>query len=529
MLPNFTRRRSFAGALLVLGGTGLAIGIWQQNIPLSLLGIAFWMATLIGIGVRVIQRVNAILQLSRANHYDIQQLAAAKNEWVQLKAAQRESIDLVRKCLKEVSQLPKQLESRISKQVEEQFSNHLKEEVQRLDALYERSTATEGWHQRHSEQFADFVGSIAEWLAIAEVEAKQSVAETIARQASAVEEGVGSLLQRFDQVDGRLASLDETLPARQASVVEVGVGSLLQRFDQVEGRLASLDETIPARQASAVEAGVGSLLQRFDHVEGRLAKADEAAATHSDGMKSISKTVTSMLPSQKAELARSRIASVKEVEAIFQLRAFLATDKPMPLLGGWAMDPVSMLALVQELAARRPRLVLECGAGTSTLWIGKALKRMGMGRLVSLEHLKPYHASTARALLAAELQDWVDLRLAPLQTHRIGSEKFRWYDLEQIDLPEKSVDFLVIDGPPKDVGPFARYPALPLLERLLADDAMVVLDDANRSDETEEIARWLREFPGLQEVTDLGERTKMFTYSNSDAAMRTGSVHLKAL
>jgi predicted O-methyltransferase YrrM len=256
---------------------------------------------------------------------------------------------------------------------------------------------------------------------------------------------------------------------------------------------------------------------------------NEAAAADSEEIKTIARSVNSILPAQRTEIARARVESVREVEAILQLRAFLAPDTPMPLLGGWAMEPVAMLGVVAELIARQPQLVLECGSGTSTLWIAKALKRVGKGRVVSLEHLKEHHAATSRALAATGLDSWVDLRLAPLRTHSIGKEQFKWYDLRRVELPENSVDFLLIDGPPQATGPLARYPALPLLERLLADQALIILDDANRPEEIEEVFRWLKEYPGFHELGELGERTKMFTYSSSGTSGRRGSAHLQAL
>src|SRR5690606_36692450 len=149
---------------------------------------------------------------------------------------------------------------------------------------------------------------------------------------------------------------------------------------------------------------------------------------------SISSDVNEIVPAQRAELARARIEQANQVEAILQLQALLPTDRPTPLLGDWAMDPVSVLGLVTELMERRPQLVLECGSGTSTIWIAKTLKQIGHGRLISLEHLDVYRKVTVQHLTAHGLSDVARVKLAPLKPYSLGGETFQWYDLSGVDL-----------------------------------------------------------------------------------------------
>src|SRR5690606_2248954 len=105
----------------------------------------------------------------------------------------------------------------------------------------------------------------------------------------------------------------------------------------------------------------------------------------------------------------------------------------------------------------------------------------------------------------------------------------QWYDLKGLNIPEKSIEFLLVDGPPKDTGEQARYPAMPVVERLLADGAMSLVEAVHREDEGEALVRWLQEYPQLQEVGEIGERTRLFRYSIKDGEARPGSVHLKVL
>jgi hypothetical protein len=56
------------------------------------------------------------------------------------------------------------------------------------------------------------------------------------------------------------------------------------------------------------------------------------------------------------------------------------------------------------------------------------------------------------------------------------------------------IDLLIIDGPPEDLNPLARFPALHFLENKLSDNATIILDDAGRKDEKTITALWSKLF-----------------------------------
>ncbi|GHD71476.1 hypothetical protein GCM10007164_17760 [Luteimonas padinae] len=214
-------------------------------------------------------------------------------------------------------------------------------------------------------------------------------------------------------------------------------------------------------------------------------------------------------------LARIQHGTMQEAEALMQLYRLFDLHATMPLLGGiakgWAMEPVTMLAIVDEVLARKPGLVVECGSGTSTAWIGHALRRVGAGRLVSLEHLERFAGPGNSVLDAHGLRDVAEIRLAPLEACQVGDEAFDWYGKESFaDL--RDISMLVVDGPPSSNGPLARYPALPLMRDRLLPGALVLLDDAGREDEQMVVERWRRENPGLANPRMISERTMAFDY-----------------
>jgi predicted O-methyltransferase YrrM len=193
-------------------------------------------------------------------------------------------------------------------------------------------------------------------------------------------------------------------------------------------------------------------------------------------------------------------AQTREFEALLQLFRGFEPAAPMPSSGGFALNPTSLLDLLHLVRSRKPKLVLELGSGTSTVWIAYALKETG-GRLISLDHEPGYAEKTRAALTAHGLDEVAEVRDAPLRPVVLDGRTFPWYDAEALaDL--SGIDLLVIDGPPERTGPDARYPAMRVLENRLADAATIVFDDEYRQDERAALAKWLETIQGL---TDEGE------------------------
>ncbi|WP_017569885.1 class I SAM-dependent methyltransferase [Nocardiopsis halotolerans] len=197
-----------------------------------------------------------------------------------------------------------------------------------------------------------------------------------------------------------------------------------------------------------------------------------------------------------------------------ELRDHLDTAAFMPPLRGWAASPDVLRLLVRHIDRLRPDLVVECGSGASSVWIGYALRRAGGGRLVAVEHDARY-AELSRDLVAAHgLDDVVEVRHAPLvetpvTTVTVQGEELptadRWYD-PSVFADLKGIGLLFVDGPPKATGLQARYPAVPTLLPRCAEDVVIVLDDAARRDERAIGDRWLAEHPELQRTEEAAEK-----------------------
>lgn len=209
------------------------------------------------------------------------------------------------------------------------------------------------------------------------------------------------------------------------------------------------------------------------------------------------------------------IDDYEQLVAWAELQRALSPAVFMPRLRGWAASPDVIRILARTIDATTPDLVVECGSGSSSVWIGYALRRAGRGRLVALEHDAQY-AELSRALVAAHgLDDVVEVRLAPLVDQPVGGAAPQpWYDPSAIaDLD--GIGVLFVDGPPGHIGPFARYPALPFLLGRCAPEVTIVLDDAARPDERAVGDRWLADDPRLRRRSEPAEKgADIFTLSS---------------
>lgn len=189
---------------------------------------------------------------------------------------------------------------------------------------------------------------------------------------------------------------------------------------------------------------------------------------------------------------RIETESVSEEQALLQLLARYTPRTPLPLLSGWALSPVGVVYLLDAIEKRNAVSVVECGSGTSTLWMALVMKAKGSGKVYALESSEDYAVATRAMLEAHGLSEWAQVSVCPLTEQSTPRGELLWYDLKNAGLPEV-VDVLLVDGPPGTTGPHARYPVLPLLRTRLAADALVMLDDADRPDERESVGFWMDE------------------------------------
>lgn len=201
----------------------------------------------------------------------------------------------------------------------------------------------------------------------------------------------------------------------------------------------------------------------------------------------------------KNELEEKTENVISQIESLLGLYADLELKKSIPKTRGWAGSPDFLWNIARLAQKNKPRVVVECSSGVSTVVLAQSLKLNGSGHVYSMDHDPVFAEKTRQELLRHNLEDWATVVDAPITQHHIADKKWPWYSLEF--LPDNfSIDMLVIDGPPTHIGEFARYPAGPLLFDKLNNTGVVFLDDAGRESEKDVLARWEIEFSDLKQV-----------------------------
>ena len=180
---------------------------------------------------------------------------------------------------------------------------------------------------------------------------------------------------------------------------------------------------------------------------------------------------------------------LENIQDLQFLQSQLPLRKPLPYLSGWSASPALGSRLHSLILDNKPSRILELGSGVSTVIMAYAVQQLGSGSVISLDHDAVYAEKTREELRRHHLDHLATVLHAPLiQTKIVGGHQ-PWYDLAGIhDL--KSVDLLVVDGPPRKTAKDARLPAFEQLKDRLAPNCIVVIDDSSRSCESNSVSAW---------------------------------------
>lgn len=209
--------------------------------------------------------------------------------------------------------------------------------------------------------------------------------------------------------------------------------------------------------------------------------------------------------------------STKQLENYIAIQHYMTMGKKLPAFHGWPISPDFGLLLIDLIEQYQYDLVVEFGSGTSTILIAQALANVqqSTGRpsqQVTFEHLDSYHTRTQSMLNAAGLSNAVQLVHAPFTDYIAPNGRtYRYYSCQDKlrkmaqAMPNHSelMILVVVDGPPANTGPLARYPALhhlwPQFEGAHFD---FLMDDYIREDEREIVRVWRDEM--LRHDLDVG-------------------------
>jgi len=168
---------------------------------------------------------------------------------------------------------------------------------------------------------------------------------------------------------------------------------------------------------------------------------------------------------------------------------------------GASIRPTALVYILNDIMINGRKVIVECGAGISTVYIASLLKQMGETdrMLYSIDHDKNWLSIVQKQLKDNKLDSLVKQIHAPLiHSEYCHDESQTWYDPEKIrsKIGGATIDLLFVDGPPANKKGFeeSRYPALPFFKDNLAENKTVLLDDADRRGEAKIAKKWSREF-----------------------------------
>ncbi len=161
-------------------------------------------------------------------------------------------------------------------------------------------------------------------------------------------------------------------------------------------------------------------------------------------------------------------------------------------VGGAASHSLLYL-LLRTIREFKVRTILELGAGQSTLLIDALNVKLQRGMdVTTVEH---------DAEWATHIQSLVSHRVlhAPLANVTVHGKAIDYYSGGFLP-PGKRFDLVLIDGPPAHLADrrFARIGCLDFLPDILAEDFMLIIDDAERQGEAYLVARLAETFRSRQ-------------------------------
>lgn len=199
----------------------------------------------------------------------------------------------------------------------------------------------------------------------------------------------------------------------------------------------------------------------------------------------VSRVTTAADPLSPPEAVTTSTGEALEID---ELRRLLAHD----VLGTWSLDAATIDLFWSWMQQHRPRVMIECGAGVSTMVL--AAYRAGLppgAAVLSLEQNASEKTAVDQRLRCAGLGDDVHIIYTPL------SPSVQYLiDLQQLSraLASRTADVLLIDGPYGPPG--CRVWTLPLLAPFCRAGTTWFLDDALRDGELSVLRAWSR-VPGV--------------------------------
>jgi hypothetical protein len=290
------------------------------------------------------------------------------------------------------------------------------------------------------------------------------------------------LLRRIQSLEGHVEALRES--ERKSTKKSLGKhlrivrGAISARLDEIEADLTAAARSLETASKSALEIALSG---------GEPTRQSARQVATGNHVERRDFTGGSGLPSPTWPPNDTLLT---QMDALREMQQRYPMDPEPALTSVGGPSPLGLLQLM-DLVSLGCDLVVECGAGPSTIYLGRALKEAGRGRLVALEHRPDVARSVQVHAERQGLTDAIEVRLTELVSVDVYGGTHSWYEETALqDL--RTIDLLRVGGP-NGTHDLARLPALRRLGSKLRWGALVILNDAQRDGEKEVAHRWLND------------------------------------
>jgi predicted O-methyltransferase YrrM len=168
----------------------------------------------------------------------------------------------------------------------------------------------------------------------------------------------------------------------------------------------------------------------------------------------------------------------------------LSYIQSLALNKAWSIAEDTLDFIARLIDQVKPQFILEFGSGVSTIFMALCCQKLSPDcLLISIDHDPEYAKSTARQLQVLAVEAKSRLQVAPLVVRDFGGKHLPAYFLEEADIAvSMPADLVLIDGPPLILG--GREGVLYQAMSFVRPGTIILLDDANRTQELETIAKW---------------------------------------
>jgi len=281
------------------------------------------------------------------------------------------------------------------------------------------------------------------------------------------------------------------------------VGSALGQIAQWARDAAGATRRLEIRLEHSIDVALLESRRMREEMTRRQQALEKSVARSIDGARrEIEKSADARAKLQRESLGAARGDILRGLddqaalmESYQQLQRLVPLSAPMPRAGTWAASEDLLLWLVGIILTQQPALVVDLGSGQSSVWMAAAMREAGIrGRVIAIDHDAHFGAQTGELARLQGVQQWLEVRHAPLVDVTVAGRTSSWYDPRLFD-DLHGIELVSVDGPPGQGTVQARWPALPILRDRLAPGARIVLDDMIRQDEKDIAEDWSTRYP----------------------------------